>query len=62
MALCDYHLCAVCGGKAFYDASCSNDSYLDMVERGAVKALCYTCEQTHKIVVVSLSALKGGAA
>jgi hypothetical protein len=53
MAMCDYHLCAVCGGKAFYDTSCADDYYLGMVERGSIRALCWECEQHgYKLVVI----------
>lgn len=49
MALCDYHLCIVCGGKAFYDAHGSED-YLEKCDRGEVMALCDGCGKTHRLV------------
>ena len=62
MALCDYRLCDVCGGKAFYDANLnySEDKlhseqklvgfhYLDWL--GAWKVLCINCVDTHEITV-----------
>ena len=55
MAYCDYHHCAVCDGKAFYDAEVNWPS-MDVVSDGfgvpiSVVALCVSCYQTHQIVV-----------
>lgn len=63
MALIDYKLCAVCGGKVFYDANCchsypwmdypdDNPAMYDQWESDGHKALCPSCFETHKVVVV----------
>jgi hypothetical protein len=57
MAGADYFHCTVCGGKVFFDAkidwtetyAAQDDAYMHGV---SVVALCETCNQTHKIVVV----------
>lgn len=47
MALCDYMLCDVCGGKAFYDA----DINWDMARCKSLAVLCRECAKTHTIVI-----------
>jgi hypothetical protein len=57
MALGDYHLCAVCEGKAFYDANISDPHYVatydptETAEPIGIKALCYNCAKTYEVVV-----------
>jgi hypothetical protein len=52
MARCDYHGCAVCDGKAFYNANMSLDD--DGGYWGAeVLALCSECAKTHKLIVLA---------
>lgn len=54
MALGDYHLCAVCNGKAFYDAELT-EHYLEMCDRNQVKALCNSCAESYQIAIVGKS-------
>lgn len=59
MALADYYLCDVCGGKCFYDANLNYDydnrdpvthmPKLDYV--GDMAAICNKCAETHEIIV-----------
>ena len=51
MALADYHLCAVCGNKAFFDAH-SSDHYFDMCDRDQVRALCGDCFSQYELKVI----------
>lgn len=60
MALADYRLCDVCGGKAFYDANLNYDfdnmdkeahmPKLDYLGDWAV--ICEDCAKTHRCVVL----------
>lgn len=63
MAMADYHLCASCGGKAFYDADIVDPHYVASYNPEAVKdvyfrdkpvgiaALCWKCNMTHQVIV-----------
>jgi hypothetical protein len=59
MASSDYHLCAVCGGKAFYDVDIRDPHYVatyDQREAGNFKpigilVLCDQCNETHTLSV-----------
>ncbi len=66
MALSDYRLCDVCGGKAFYDASLNYDNggrddqvrnggdmmpYQTLDNLGDWVVICRTCAANHKAVV-----------
>ena len=64
MAAADYHLCAVCEGKAFYDAEITDPRYCaswdpsenaDPIE---IVVLCSDCAKTYEIPA---PVLKGGA-
>lgn len=61
MALSDYHLCAVCRGKAFYDANIDDPGYCATYDPGqgcepiAIKALCPECAKTHEVIVRPIS-------
>lgn len=61
MAMADYHHCAVCGGKAFYDANIEDDRYCALYDPSvacepiAIKALCPRCAKTHEVVVREIS-------
>lgn len=58
MALADYRLCDVCGGKAFYDANLNyTDEGLDRL--GDWKVICVECAKTHKTVVVPIGFVDG---
>lgn len=68
MALADYRLCDVCGGKAFYDSNLnyefrdyepSEEAHVDgelanyrLDYLGDWAVICLTCRQTHRCVVV----------
>ena len=62
MALADYYLCDVCGGKTFYDAELSYDRdnanprtghpWPDAV--GDMAVLCEGCARTHMVCLVAL--------
>ena len=54
MAAADYRLCDICAGKAFYDASLSDD-YTDHIGDWAV--LCQSCAATFKVVIVPREAV-----
>ena len=63
MALLDYHQCAVCSGKAFYDANIDCPRYVsswDTTEREfgytQVKAICSKCTATHELRVTQKAA------
>jgi len=58
MALSDYRLCDVCGGKAFYDVNLNYDE--DEVDKygnpklervGDMKVICDSCAKTHEVVI-----------
>lgn len=59
MAYADYHHCAVCDDKAFYDANITDPRYVatyDADERKewepiAIKVLCFQCAKTHEVIV-----------
>jgi hypothetical protein len=64
MAASDYHLCAVCGGKAFYDANIEDSRYIasydptiknswdnSPVEPIGIAVLCSDCNKTHEVFV-----------
>ena len=63
MAAADYHLCAVCGGKAFYDANIDDPHYVATYAPQAVEGvyfrdkpigievLCWQCNKTHEVIV-----------
>lgn len=57
MALADYHLCAVCEGKAFYDANVTDPGYCATYDTDedcdpiGIKVLCSGCAKSHEIVV-----------
>lgn len=53
MAGADYHHCALCGRKAFYDADINDPRYLGEKDFDpiTVKALCSECTKTHDLVV-----------
>jgi hypothetical protein len=61
MAAADYCLCFRCGAKAFYDASVSDDAYLNAFmfpedfypdkERIGIAVLCVECNKTHECVI-----------
>ena len=61
MALADYHLCAVCGGKAFYDADITDPSYVatydarEDVDPIGIKVLCSKCNKTHEVITRPLT-------
>lgn len=70
MAYCDYKLCDVCGGKAFYDANLdyydvvSSDagsreagkpSYFKLGYVGDWAVLCDDCAKTHKTAIVPIA-------
>ena len=58
MAVSDYYLCDVCGGKCFYDSNLNYD-FENRNERGDPKldyvgdmaAICEKCAETHEIVI-----------
>jgi hypothetical protein len=58
MALADYRLCDVCGGKAFYDANLNYD-FSECNEKGEPRldylgdwaVLCIDCAKTHEVVI-----------
>lgn len=68
MALADYRLCDVCGGKAFYDANLNYETTGNAAERfrvcgepmwalrldylGDWAVLCDDCAKTHKTAIV----------
>ena len=74
MAMCDYALCDVCGGKAFYDANISDSRYCatwdptEDAEPIGIAVLCSECNKTHKALIVpraehcykGLPVIKGG--
>ena len=57
MAMCDYALCDVCGGKAFYDANISDPRYCatyDPTEDAdpiGIAVLCSECNKTHRTII-----------
>lgn len=58
MAMADYYLCDVCGGKCFYDANLNyerdpvtDELKLDYV--GQMAAICDECVKTHCILVTA---------
>ena len=67
MALCDYRLCDVCGGKAFYDANLAYEQgqhvkrwlrnggqMMENTELGYVgdwAVICDRCAETHEICI-----------
>ena len=63
MAIADYHLCAVCEGKAFYDANISDPHYVatwdpsEDAEPIGIKVLCYECAKTYEVFVQEKSEL-----
>ena len=65
MALIDYALCNVCGGKAFYDANISDPRYCatydptEDFEPIGIAVLCPECNKTHKAIIVPRAELKG---
>ncbi len=52
MAAADYHLCAVCDAKVFYDAVITDERYYDAYYKKQVRALCSSCAETHSIVIL----------
>jgi hypothetical protein len=58
MAMCDYRLCDVCGGKAFYDVDIRDTRYIatydpsEGVDPVGLAVLCSECNKTHKAIVV----------
>ena len=68
MAACDYRLCDVCGGKAFYDSNLNYETGRDVVgfvrnagvlmsetkldRLGDWTVLCHDCSLTHRCVIV----------
>lgn len=64
MALGDYYLCDVCGGKAFYDANLSYDfdreqapvSYgcgMKLGYVGDMAVICDECAKTHTVAIIA---------
>jgi len=60
MAMADYYLCDVCGGKAFYDAGISDSRYTALFDSSEydpdwgvvdMKVLCPDCAKTHEVVI-----------
>lgn len=57
MAMADYRLCDVCGGKAFYDADIRDSHYCatwdpsEDAEPIGLAVLCSDCNKTHEAVV-----------
>lgn len=57
MAMSDYHLCDVCGGKAFYDANIDDRRYTATWDPSetekpiGIAVLCPKCNETHEAVV-----------
>jgi len=59
MAMCDYALCDVCGGKAFYDADLHDPRYVATYDPQEAKewdpvgiaVLCSDCNKTHEAIV-----------
>lgn len=62
MAMADYYLCDVCGGKAFYDSNLNYD--LDNIDPvtgkypleyvGDMAVICKMCAKTHRVVIVEI--------
>ena len=60
MAISDYHLCDVCGRKAFYDADIGDPHYIatyspeeaDGFDPIGIAVLCSTCAKTHDAIIV----------
>ena len=57
MAMSDYKLCDVCGGKAFYDANILDDRYVatwdpsETADPIGIAVLCPECNKTHVALV-----------
>lgn len=59
MAMCDYALCDICGGKAFYDAVITDPRYVATYDSQEAKewepvgiaVLCSHCNKTHEAIV-----------
>lgn len=56
MALADYHLCHLCGAKAFYDANISDPRYVATYDETegdpiGIAVLCWQCNKTHEVVI-----------
>jgi hypothetical protein len=57
MAYMDYHHCAVCKGKAFYDANIDDPRYVATYrddtgwEPIGIAVLCSDCNKTHEISI-----------
>ena len=68
MALSDYHLCARCGSKAFYDADIRDAGYVATYDPSegddpiAIAALCTNCAKSHTVIVVERATAPAPAA
>jgi len=57
MAAADYHLCDLCGAKAFYDANIGDPYYVATYAPSAdaepigIAVLCWQCNKTHEAVI-----------
>lgn len=57
MAMADYKLCDLCGGKAFYDANITDPRYTatwdpsEETPAVGIAVLCATCNKTHEAVI-----------
>ena len=56
MAYADYHLCHLCGAKAFYDAEVNDPRYLAVFDHSegdpiGIAVLCCECNKTHEVVI-----------
>lgn len=64
MALCDYALCDVCGGKAFYDVNITDSHYratwdpTEDAEPIGIAVLCSECNKTHEAIIRSRAELE----
>lgn len=63
MAMCDYYLCDVCGGKCFYDAAIAeytdDGRYLLSGSAVDIAAVCESCAKTHQCIAVPRGSAKG---
>lgn len=59
MAMADYYLCDVCGGKAFYDANLNYTTLLDgtvKLERvSSMAVICDDCKDKYQAVIQKIN-------
>lgn len=66
MAYCDYKLCDLCGGKAFYDTVITDPHYCATWDPNETKppiglaVLCAQCNLTHEAVIRPRRTGQGG--